>query len=234
VRIRFVFTVQQTGPHVKSQCAGIARYGSRPPTIKQATRHRPPARGGPTIYDRSTSGTNASYNASYIVGPPLAGGLPGAASRACFALARASVNAYGGGLLDGGWPAWRSHGLPLMPMGVACLMGGWPASRSHGLPLMPMGVACLMAGGLPGARTASVTASAATPCGWPVGLVAGLHVRGLCAPSACHHISYTLLYNEAYYETTQAGSFLFFIETFPANISWCLWGVSRTEALIYM
>src|SRR5579884_415023 len=32
---------------------------------------RPPARGGPTIDDRSTSGTNASS----IVGPPLAGGL---------------------------------------------------------------------------------------------------------------------------------------------------------------
>ncbi len=32
VRIRFVFTVQHAGPHVKSQCAGIARYGSRPPT----------------------------------------------------------------------------------------------------------------------------------------------------------------------------------------------------------
>src|SRR5579885_1705955 len=32
---------------------------------------RPAARGGPTIYDRPTSGTNASY----IVGPPLAAGL---------------------------------------------------------------------------------------------------------------------------------------------------------------
>src|SRR5579885_2371432 len=45
VRIRFVFTVQHAGPHVKSQCAGIARYGSRPPTIKQATHqspHQPP------------------------------------------------------------------------------------------------------------------------------------------------------------------------------------------------
>src|SRR5579885_3917965 len=53
--------------------------GPAPPTghevAPQATRprtaHRPPARGGPTIDNSSTGGTNASY----IVGPPLAGGL---------------------------------------------------------------------------------------------------------------------------------------------------------------
>src|SRR5579885_3064709 len=50
VRIRFVFTVQHAGPHVKSQCAGIARYGSRPPAslpISHPPSSRPPARGGP-------------------------------------------------------------------------------------------------------------------------------------------------------------------------------------------
>ncbi len=41
----------------------------------QPCRPRPPARGGPTIHDPSTSGTNVSSR----VGPPLAGGLGGMA-----------------------------------------------------------------------------------------------------------------------------------------------------------
>src|SRR5579883_14391 len=46
-----------------------------PPATRPSPGHPPvprrPARGGPTIYDRATSATNASY----IVGPPLAGRL---------------------------------------------------------------------------------------------------------------------------------------------------------------
>ena len=80
------------------------------PTIdgKQATDAappRPPARGGPTLDGR----LGPPGKESYIVGPPLAGGLPGLRTGfrerlwghplrlACFALARASVIASGDG-----------------------------------------------------------------------------------------------------------------------------------------
>src|SRR5579885_2684197 len=99
-----------------------ATAGSRPPpeaghSRKQATAgSRPPARGGPTIYGGSTSGTASSS----IVGPPLAGGLPGI----------------------GGWPAWHRRVACLASAGGLPGVGGWPASRSHWLPLPLMGVAC--------------------------------------------------------------------------------------------
>src|SRR5579885_1732927 len=114
-------------------CLALARlsvnaYG------KQATAgSRPPARGGPTIYGGSTSGTASSS----IVGPPLAGGLLPCGWPALLRV----VCSLAGGLLPCGWPA---------PLPVACLasagglpgVGGWPASRSHGLPLPLMGLAC--------------------------------------------------------------------------------------------
>src|SRR5579875_387710 len=60
--------LHSVAPSLRSRVRVPARgaplsVNSRPP--------RPPARGGPTIYDRSTSRTNASS----LVGPPLAGGL---------------------------------------------------------------------------------------------------------------------------------------------------------------
>src|SRR5579885_989873 len=88
-----------------------------PPEAFTSGRPRPPARGGPTRDDRSTSGTTASS----IVGPPLAGGLRGARTGfserfwgqplpvACGGLARASVTAYKASPCR--WPAWRRHEL---------------------------------------------------------------------------------------------------------------------------
>src|SRR5579885_3219490 len=59
-------TPRRQATHAAS--AGHPRRVSRPPTASG----RPPARGGPTIHAPSTRPTTRSY----IVGPPLAGGLP--------------------------------------------------------------------------------------------------------------------------------------------------------------
>src|SRR5579885_3634336 len=122
-----------------------------------------------------------------------------------------------------GWPASRSHGLKLTPMGVA-LSGvnlrppqatrkgwpyytrrlhkpydtfvsrratpcGWPASRSHGLKLTPMGVALSGVNLRPPQATRqgwpyytrrlhkpydTFVSSRATPCGWPASRAHGL------------------------------------------------------------
>src|SRR5579883_3420360 len=102
-----------------------------------------------------------------LLGPPLAAGLPGAASVACLALTPASVTA--SGATPGRWPARRGvGGLPGAhtgfryrfwghPWPLACLMagglldGGRPAWRPHGLPLPLLGPP--LAGGLPGTHT---------------------------------------------------------------------------------
>src|SRR5579883_1556706 len=52
-------------------CRMLAPSAGLPDSSYTTRYRRPPARGGPTIYDGSTSGTGRPY----IVGPPLAGGL---------------------------------------------------------------------------------------------------------------------------------------------------------------
>src|SRR5579884_821009 len=58
--------------------ATILRRHRAPPFRAAIARRRPPARGGPTIHD--TLPTLFTWRTmTYIVGPPLAGGLPGVA-----------------------------------------------------------------------------------------------------------------------------------------------------------
>src|SRR5579885_1977252 len=110
-----------------SPCEGEAGQPQKRSRKPVRGRSRPPARGGPTIDDRSTSGTTASS----IVGPPLAGGLPGAARSERFwgqplrvaCLGRPEVNASGASPC--GWPAWG--GQKLMLLGPA-LAGGLPGA----------------------------------------------------------------------------------------------------------
>src|SRR5579883_2487561 len=131
-----------------------------------------------------------------LLGPPLAAGLPGAASVACLALTLASVTA--SGATPGRWPARRGvGGLPGTHTGFRYRFWGhpwplacparrrWPAWHSHWLPLPLLGPP--LAAGLPGAASvaclaltlASVTASGATPGRWParrgVGGLPGTH-----------------------------------------------------------
>jgi hypothetical protein len=157
-------TPRQPGhPHRASQTTHTAP--ARPP--RQATRPvadhrgRPPARGGPTIYDPSTSGTSRPY----IVGPPLAGGLR--------------------------WPYYirplhQRHEPPVYSRATPCGLtrGGFlekfvvksleRATERVALgtllhriprPIRPKTSPCKpLAGGL---RRPEVNASGATPCGWP-------------------------------------------------------------------
>ncbi len=161
-------TPQATRP--TPQATRPTPQATRPTT--HAAPGRPPARGGPTIYDHSTS----PMIRSSIVGPPLAGGLhrpcgwPASPLRvACIALA-------GGLHRPCGWPAshWRlacialAAGLPgaawvaCPTRRLACPMGrGWPARRGGGGLPDGVWVACLAL-----ARV-SVNASGADPGGWP-------------------------------------------------------------------
>src|SRR5579885_2744290 len=101
---------------------------------------RPPARGGPTLHDAFVP----LVEGAYIVGPPLAGGLPAAASGP----ARRRVGAcppLRGGLLPAWWPA--PCGWPARRRVVAC-----PPPRG-GLPTAASGPARRRVGGLRRART---------------------------------------------------------------------------------
>jgi hypothetical protein len=112
-------------------------------------------RKGWPYYIRHAPSTSATSR-PYIVGPPLAGGLPGRPARAAG--------------LCGGWPA-RAAGCPGPP-----LAGGLCRARTppgHPLPLACVG-AC-PGGWLPlplacrALAPASGNASGATPCRWPAG-----------------------------------------------------------------
>src|SRR5579885_2630551 len=156
-------------PHVSFQA--VRRPGRPParggPTIdgKQASRKgwphrrsrkpvrrpgRPPARGGPTIYDSFPGGPSRPSR----VGPPLAGGLGGAASVACFPSIVGPPLAGGlGGSLDDGSPGGPSRpsivGPPLAgglggAASVACFpsivgppLAGWPGRCGIGGLLRP-------------------------------------------------------------------------------------------------
>ncbi len=90
-----------------------APQATRKPPAAGRPRRRPPARGGPTIHDGFTSRTDASY----IVGPPLAGGLP-------VACAAGPISYIVGPPLAGGlqrWLAWCAA--------AGLVRGGWPGAR---------------------------------------------------------------------------------------------------------
>src|SRR5579885_1638310 len=105
---------------------------------------RPPARGGPTLHDAFVP----LVEGAYIVGPPLAGGLPAAASgpaRRCVV----ACSLRGGLLLSWlpspcwlpapcWWPAPCVVACPPPRRGLPAAASG-PASRSHGLQLTLLG-----------------------------------------------------------------------------------------------
>src|SRR5579885_1718853 len=111
---------QGSSPHAREQAThkGAAHtQGRRPPTRGQPTHQgaahpgRPAARGGPTIRG-STQMALGAILAPYIVGPPLAAGLPGWPARvACTA---APMSSLVGPPLAGGLHGW--------PARVACLL----------------------------------------------------------------------------------------------------------------
>ncbi len=133
------------------------------------------------------------------VGPPLAGGLPDAASVTCFALAPASGNASGVALLytirscrwwravysratPCGWPVggWLVGGLCVWPVGGLCV---WPVRVACGWLVGGLWVACgwpvggWPVGGLWGWPVGGLW-------GWPVGVACGGGLWGW--PLACH------------------------------------------------
>src|SRR5579885_2881572 len=115
---------------------------------------RPPARGGPTLHDAFVP----LVEGAYIVGPPLAGGLPAAASGP----ARRCVVACS---LRGGLPAAASGPAPCLvasSLRLACpLRGGLPPSCRPAPCLVACSwrvacrvrVACSLRGGLPAAAS---------------------------------------------------------------------------------
>jgi len=114
------------------------------------------------------------------VGPPLAGGLPDAASVTCFALAPASGNASGVALLYTirscrWWRAVYSRATPC----------GWPVGvwLVGGLCVWPVRVAC---GWLVGGLWVACGCGLWVACGWPVG---GLWVWpvGVATSLPCGH-----------------------------------------------
>src|SRR5579883_2609158 len=120
-----------------------AGHAARCRPSRQATRSvaghpgRPPARGGPTIYVvRPLRKGVERGDRAYIVGPPLAGGLPG------------WPMAWSDGWC--GWAAGVGHGVGGWPVagGVAGGGGvhrcGWPAGVAYGV------VGGAVTGGLPG------------------------------------------------------------------------------------
>src|SRR5579885_3014288 len=119
-----------------------------PPIGVNLSRRRPPARGGPTLYERVVG----LVEPPRIVGPPLAGGLPGAASVVC---RWPEGNASGGGPTRDDSPVPLVEGSSIVgpPLagglpGAASVVCGWPEGNASG-------------GGLPGA--ASLAWNAATP-----------------------------------------------------------------------
>ncbi len=120
-------------PPTSRTCGHI---GSRPPARGGHIGRRPPARGGPTIYGCSSGRANTSY----IVGPPLAGGLGRACGRrrVCglrrvWPVARVACGACG---LRRVWPVarvaggacgqWRAAGGPAGGLTCRLACGGGP------------------------------------------------------------------------------------------------------------